>query len=501
MDKEKISNELKLLIYYKKNPVKFLVDCLDVKEKNVWAKMEEICNSVRDNQFTCVKAGNSVSKSYTVGRLALWFLYTHKPSTVFTTAPSNTQVEDILWREIREAWHNAKTPLGGQEPLKTILTPNPNLKWFATGFATKSDSGTDEASRMLGFHNQDMLIILDEAPGVDKSIWNAIEKLVTNPAVKVLVIGNPIYATGEFVECFKDRRYNKITVSVMDTPNYKEGKQVIPGLAGREFVEFVRNKYGEGSNKWKSMITGEIPSSDVDSLIPYSAIEQAFERQKILPTPRDLRRFVVWDVADGGTDTHTIKCWENMKIIDSMTLYNKTIEEAEPFVWRMVRKNDANSIVWDNDGRGRVAGGYLDLTRDDNTNLYPFDGSSREVQDKDAFYNVRDEAHWCMRDLFVNGQIALGNVEKDVKDKMIEELCSCKEEVADTTGTKAQYIRVESKRKEKQRLSYSPDERDNIMMACYAYTFFDIEPIEYKYKDKYILDNGNPSYMFNPMTV
>jgi phage terminase large subunit len=486
-----VSSEQKLLNYYRNNPVAFLTDCLDVKPQHVWDKMREICDSVANNQFTCVKAGNSLSKSYTVGRLALWFLYTHNPSTVFTTAPSNIQVEDIIWREIRDAHSSAKVPLGGKV-LKTSLELAE--KWFATGFATKADSGESEATRVLGFHNEDMLIILDEAPGVDVSIWNAIDRLITNPRVKVLVIGNPIYATGNFVDCFKDPKFNKITVSAFDSPNYKEGKEVVPGLAGREFVKYVRNKFGEGTPQWKSMITGEIPDTDANSLIPYSAIEAVFNRTKILPTPKETYRFIVWDVADGGTDTHQIWCWENGKVIDVEELHGKTIEEAEPYVWRMLRRNKANAIVWDNDGRGRVAGGYLELSADRYTELYPFEGSSREVEDKDTFYNIRDEAHWVMRDYFIQGKIML-----DKNDNLLEELTSAKEEVEKTSGPKARYIRVESKKDEKKRLGRSPDKRDNIMMACYAIEHFDITPVE-KQEALYSFKR-TADYSFNPMTV
>lgn len=475
--------------HYRQNPVKFITECLDVKPQHVWGKMQEICDSVAQNQFTCVKAGNSLSKSYTVGRLALWFLFTHKPSTVFTTAPSNVQVEDILWREIRDSHSSAKVPMGGKL-LKTSLELSE--KHFATGFATKADSGETEATRILGFHNEDMLIILDEAPGVDPSIWNAIDRLITNPRVKILVIGNPIYATGKFVDCFKDPLYNKITVSAFDSPNYKEGKEIVPGLAGREFVEYVRNKFGEGTPQWKSMITGEIPDTDSNSLIPFTAIDAAFSRTKILPTKKTVHRFVVWDVADGGSDTHTIWCWENGRIIDSEELHGRTIEEAEPFVWRMVRRNKANAIVWDDDGRGRVAGGYLELSADRNTALYPFQGSSREVEDKETFYNIRDEAHWCMRDMFIHGEIIL---KKD--EYLKEELCSAKEEVEKNSGPKARFIRVESKKDEKKRLGRSPDKRDNVMMYAYAIKHFDIEPISSNYGVSYGSDGD---YSFNPAT-
>lgn len=463
----------KFLNFYRKNPIRFLTDCLDVKPDHVWCKMEEIANSVRDHQFTAIKAGNSLSKSYTIGRLVNWFLFTHKPSTVVTTAPSNIQVEEILWREIRDSHANAKVKLGGKV-LKTSLELSE--KWFATGFATKPDTVTQQATRLQGFHNEHMAIFLDEAAGIDPAIWEAIDRLVTNPNVKLVVIGNPTTSQGNFVDCFKDPKFNKITVSVFDTPNYKEGREVIPGLAGRPFVEMVRNKFGEGTNQWKSMITGEIPDNDAESLIPYSSIETAFKREKVLPTPKDTKRFIVWDVADGGSDLHTIKCWENMKIIDSLNLYDKKIEEAEPYVWRMLRKNKANAIVWDDDGRGRVAGGYLEMACDSKTTLHPFSGSDRLVEDPETFYNVRDEAHWTMRDYFVEGKLALGNVEDD-KNNMIEELSSCREDVESANGVKGRYIKVESKKKEKKRLGRSPDQRDNIMMACYADKYFDIEPI------------------------
>ena len=241
------------------------------------------------------------------------------------------------------------------------------------------------------------------------------------------------------------------------------------------------------------MITGEIPDVDSNSLIPSSAIDAAFARTKILPRAKTITRFLVWDVADGGSDTHTIWCWENGKVIDSKELHGKTIEQAEPFVWRMLRKNDANAIVWDNDGRGRVAGGYLELAADRATELHPFEGSSREPDDKETFYNIRDEAHWCMRDMFIHGNIML-----DKDEHLRDELRSAREEVEKNTGPKAQYIRVENKKDEKKRLGRSPDKRDNVMMYAYAMAHFDITPI--KHLDQYARDDVSEAYSFNPQT-
>jgi len=69
-----VKTEDDLVPFYRRNPIAYMVDCLDVKEEHVWSKMVEMAESVRDNQKTCVEAGHSVSKDYTAARLALWFL-------------------------------------------------------------------------------------------------------------------------------------------------------------------------------------------------------------------------------------------------------------------------------------------------------------------------------------------------------------------------------------------------------------------------------------------
>ena len=81
---------------YYPDPIGFGCDVLDMRREFVWDKMVEVSESVRDHQRTCVFAGHGVSKTYNLARIALWFLFTHKPSTVITTAPIFDQVEKLL---------------------------------------------------------------------------------------------------------------------------------------------------------------------------------------------------------------------------------------------------------------------------------------------------------------------------------------------------------------------------------------------------------------------
>lgn len=243
---------------YQPDPIGFQCDVLDVKPEHVWHKMIEVAEGVRDHQKTCVFAGHGVSKTYELARLALWFLYTHKPSTVITTAPIFDQVEKLLWKEIHTAHSQAKIPLGGNMT-KTQLDLDPEQKWFAYGFSTKADTVTGEATRMQGYHNKYVLIIFDEAAGIPAAIWKASESLLTDPNCKIVAVGNPTSASGSFAECEEDPTWHFIRISVKDSPNFKTGEQIIPEISGRAYEETIRRKYGEESSEYGIRVAGRKP--------------------------------------------------------------------------------------------------------------------------------------------------------------------------------------------------------------------------------------------------
>ena len=243
---------------YKPDPIGFMCDVLDVKPEHVWDKMVEVSESVRDHQRTCVFSGHGNSKTFTLARIALWFLYTHIPSTVITTAPIFDQVEKLLWKEMHTAHSQSKIPLGGKMT-KTQLDVDPDRKWFAYGFSTKADTVTGEATRMQGYHNKHVLIIFDEAAGIPAAIWKASDHLLTDPNCKIVAVGNPTSASGSFAECEEDSTWNFVRISVKDNPNFKTGKQVIPEISGRAYEEMIRRKYGEESIEYGIRIEGKKP--------------------------------------------------------------------------------------------------------------------------------------------------------------------------------------------------------------------------------------------------
>ena len=197
---------------------------------------------------------------------------------------------------------------------------------------------------------------------------------------------------------------------------------------------------------------------------------------------------MVWDVADGGEDAHVIKAFENTTEIDSVELRGKKVEDAEPYVWRLLRKVQGNCIIVDADGIGRVAVSLLEQSSDAYTTIIPFEGSSTEVNEPKNFMNRRHEAHWKMREMFERGNISIS---KDPEQR--EELASIK-----MVDHKKGFIAVERKADLKERLGRSPDKGDTIMMMCGC---FDDVPILEMKADKYSRRRDKVVYPFTPATV
>src|SRR6266404_3435905 len=75
---------------------------------NIWSKQEEILRSVADHPRTAVKACHASGKTFTAAELAIWWVTSHKNGIAVTTAPTMTQVERLLWGEIRKAISTSK---------------------------------------------------------------------------------------------------------------------------------------------------------------------------------------------------------------------------------------------------------------------------------------------------------------------------------------------------------------------------------------------------------
>lgn len=281
----------------------YMTHALDVKPRHLWSKMREVNDSVRDNERTVVGAGHGVSKTYTLARVALTFLNCHYPSTVITTAPSWHQVKNEMWREIRTAHANARIPLGGHLTITSLdMQFETGVKWFAFGVATKPDTVTLEATKLMGHHNIHVLKVIDEAAGVHPEIWRAL-RYCKGDFDRTVAIGNPVTAAGEFAAALRDPSWHHINIAVIDTPNFIEGRRIIPGVFGRKEERECRIKYGIDSDEYKVRMLGLISAKRAEGAYYARKLESLKKLGRITDEVTHNPNYAVHIVEDVGYTT------------------------------------------------------------------------------------------------------------------------------------------------------------------------------------------------------
>ena len=154
-----------------------------------------------------VKASHSVGKTHLAGGLVNWFFDTHENGIALTTAPSDRQVKDLLWKEVRV---QRGTRGGFVGPKMPRLEKAPN--WFAHGFTARDDAA------FQGHHAENMLFVFDEAVGVDSQFWTAAEGMF-GAGHMWLAIFNPTETSSQAYIEEQMGGWHVVSMSMLDHPN------------------------------------------------------------------------------------------------------------------------------------------------------------------------------------------------------------------------------------------------------------------------------------------
>lgn len=428
----------------------------------LWSKQQEVLNAVRDYPRVAVKSGNTVGKSKTAAEVALGYLLSYYPSKVITTAPTFTQVEDILWKEIALLYNKAKVPIGG-ELLKTEI--HMDEQWFAMGIST------NEVNRFQGFHSPYLLVIIDEALGVDPMIWEAIEGLHPH---RILAIGNPLTPEGEFFKAFNSPLWHKITISCLEAVRWQQENTVIPGLVTLEWCEERAKEWGVKSPLYQSRVLGEFPQEGTDTLIHLGWMDKCRENKE--PEEEDAIKIVACDVARYGEDKTCI-----MDRIGH-TPTGIEIKEKIPttqtsgIVKRHYEREASDNLVIDDSG---VGGGVTDNLVAQKIGVLAFNGGSKQKAiDKNRFKNLRSQFCWIVARKCERGMYNLSKLPQKEYEILKSQACSIKYSI-DVEGR----ICVETKDDMKARGLNSPDVFDTFVMSEYAFWMgknAEIKPFSYR---------------------
>lgn len=409
---------------------------------DAWSRQQEIIESVFQHPRTAVRSCHGSGKTATAARTALAFLAAYPRSRVITTAPTFTQVRDLLWPEIHTAVH--KAPEGFYpSPDQTRLTIEQD--WYMVGIST------DRPERFQGHHAENILLIVDEASGVDEAIYEAAEGFMTAEGARILLLGNPTRTSGQFYRAFHSERalWNTIHISAFDTPNFTGEdvpEHVSRNMVSPAWVEDKRQLWGEDSPMWQVRVLGEFPSLADDQIISLAAIEEAQARSADPSDPI----VVACDVARYGSDETVIVIRQGNHARIHAAYTGKSLMQTAGKIIDTVRGLNASCrVVVDDAGLG---GGVTDRLREVGMTVEAFNGGSPAHQ-PDLYPNRRSEAWFVFAE-------HLPSLDLDADPQLAADLVAPRYAL-DSHGRRV----VEPKDTTKKRLGRSPDRADAILMA------------------------------------
>jgi len=445
---QELSREDAQLLYEKakSDPVFFAEEILGVIP---WEKQKQILYSIRDNNNTCVASGHGVGKTFVSAVATLWFLFTHENSRIITTAPTNRQVESILWAEIASLYKNSRVPLGGRI-LKTAI--HVSDKWFAMGLST------DDPDRFQGHHAEHMLLIMDEAPGVDPKIYEAAQGILTQANSKCLLIGNPTSPSGPFFDAFHNRLWRSFYISCYDSPAIAD-PEAYPSLTTQKWIDERKEEWGEHSPMFISRVLGQFPSEGEDTLLPLSWCNKAVGRWDKSKENCKISDHVYLglDVARYGTNKTVLTNFVPNRMMYQKSLQNKSTTDATQLTIKDAISAGAKLMQITTDDTG-VGGGVTDRLRELGYPVLAVNFSQKPT-DPYHFRGIRDEMYWHLRELFRSDEIAIPQL-----DILINQLSSIKYKINPRNGK----IEIETKDDMKKRGLKSPDEADSLVIAVWG---------------------------------
>ncbi len=399
-----------------------------------------------------VSSGRGIGKSALVSWITIWMLSTRIGSTTIISANSESQLRSVTWAEITK-WLAMALNSHWFEVSATRLMP---AKWLTELVERDLKKGTrywgvegrlwsaENPDAYAGVHNFDgVLVVFDEASGIDDSIWAVTSGFFTEntPNRFWMAFSNPRRNTGYFYEAFNSKR-EFWTTKVVDA-------RTVEGTDKQVYQQII-DEYGADSSQAHVEVYGQFPSEGDDQFISASLVDEAMKRPKYQDASAPI--VIGVDPARFGADATVIAVRQGRDIIaiqrhrgdDTMTVVGHVIEAIEEYKPALV--------VIDEGGLGA---GIVDRLKEQRYKIKGVNFGNKSSNPV-MYGNKRAEMWGKMKDWLKTASIPL---DRFLKTDLISPMMK-----PDSKGT----IFLESKKDMKARGLASPDAADAI---CVTFAF------------------------------
>jgi len=343
----------------KDNPLAFVMFCYPWGQKGTplenfsgprkWQReiLLDIAEHIKQNQGKvdfdvmreAVASGRGIGKSALVSWLEHWMLSTRIGATVIVSANSESQLRSVTWAEITK-WLSMSINSHWFEVSATRVMP---AKWLTELVERDLKKGTrywgvegrlwsaENPDAYAGVHNYDgVMVIFDEASGIDDSIWSVTSGFFTEntPHRFWLAFSNPRRNSGYFYEAFHSKREF--------WKNRNIDARQVEGT-DKNVYEQIIDEYGSDSVQAHVEVYGMFPNASDDQFISVNVVDEAMQREKYKDNTAPI--IIGVDPARFGSDSTVIAVRQGRDVIaikrhkgdDTMETVGRVIEAIEEY--------------------------------------------------------------------------------------------------------------------------------------------------------------------------
>jgi hypothetical protein len=458
---------------YRLDPEGYAHDILGV---TWWQKQIEVARLLLTPPYrVLVRASHKIGKTHLGGGLVNWWYDVHDPGITLTTAPTERQVKDLLWKEVRVQRHGR-----GGFPGPKMPRLESGEEHFAHGYTAR------DGDSFQGQHSPHTFIVFDEAVGVDSIFWETGESMFGGEGHAWLAIFNPTDTGSQAYLEDLAGDWHIVSISALEHPN------IAAELAGQPapFPAAMRlARLEKLLKKWCRPVEGQPRATDIEwppssgqYLRPGPVAEarllgrwpsqatnnvwsdatwQAAELL-ILAEPRDTPCEIGCDVARFGDDFTAIHVRRGPLSLHHESANGWSTSETAGRLKRLAdewgrycgTEGRRVAVKVDDDG---VGGGVIDQAGDHN--FIPVSAASAAI-DPERYPNRRSEMWFSVSERADEGRLSLVRIPPETRFEMRRQAMAPTWKM-DSDGRRV----VEEKIETKKRIKRSPDDMDALNLA------------------------------------
>ena len=456
-----------------------------------------------------MQSSTGVGKSYTMAGLAAYFFDVYQGQNVeiyLFAAPPARNLQGILWKNIREAFH--RHPTFDKKLIRSLKIERG--KDIIEGVIIPTHGTSEEkVSKASGKHAPYLIFLIDEADAVPDEIFTGIDGCASGGEVRIICSFNPKKRYGYVYNAIQSGRATLVKLCSFDHPNVIEGRTVIKGAVTRNYVVDATNEWttpiAESEVRWDESdapqgtfkvpsflvgststteigkthpplksgwrrvvdaqysykVLGEYPPSGDKQLFTQESIDSAVTRHAQMDWTKlsSLERTAGFDVADQGIDGCSLSIFYGFNALNKIIRWNGTdVNDGTDTAIEHLIANKVTIIYGDAVGMGKL---FLDLLREkiERRGLgIRVIGVNVAKKEKSKFAMRRDRLYWRLGAWLKSSITCIPNDEELIRQL---QAMSWEEGAAGR-------ITVTSKKQLRSLLGRSPDEMESVLMRMDA---------------------------------